>query len=474
MTPSSALEVATTVAAGAGELAQARWVHVSGAEAVTVAEAVATARSLLDAALLRAAERIQDTDAVREVGYASVKDYLTHLLGGHKGSGGGLMRALEQLQGLPAVQTALEAGRVTLPQARAIAGKVQALPRVPEFRERVAEQMLELVASHGHDASDLQASFSAIVRELDPESALVNADKEKAKRERGAHTARYLSFAEDALGGVRVTGYGTVEDAETIKTVLLPLSVPVTTEPGACGGIIAPPGTPRFDEDGIATSQACLDPGCGHEGRDPREAGVRMWDALLEACDRLRATNTLPRDHGTRPRVMVLIDHDSLQQRVIDTGHATEGITPTGARLSATAVRRLACDADLIPGVLGTAGQVLDVGRTQRLVTTALWTALTIRDQHCAFPSCGRPPLACDAHHILHWADGGTTDLDNLIMLCRHHHTLLHTTPWAVSIDPATRQPHWHPPPRLTLADLHGKMSYAPARPPGSPRGRAA
>jgi len=95
--------------------------------------------------------------------------------------------------------------------------------------------------------------------------------------------------------------------------------------------------------------------------------------------------------------------------------------------------------------------------------------ALIIRDQHCAFPGCGRPPLACDAHHITHWADGGTTDLDNLVMVCRHHHTLLHSTPWAVSIDPTTRQPVWHPPPRVTLADLHGKMSYAPARPPGSP-----
>jgi len=202
-----------------------------------------------------------------------------------------------------------------------------------------------------------------------------------------------------------------------------------------------------------------------------------MWDALVEACDRLQATDTLPRDHSTRPRVMVLIDHQSLRQQVIDTGLAREGVTPTGARLSATAVRRMACDAELIPGVLGAHGQVLDVGRTQRLVTTALWMALIIRDRHCAFPGCHRPPLACDAHHIQHWADGGATDLDNLVMVCRHHHTLLHTTPWAVTIDPKTRQPAWHPPPRVTLADLHDKMSYAPARPtrpPGSPPSKAA
>ena len=70
-------------------------------------------------------------------------------------------------------------------------------------------------------------------------------------------------------------------------------------------------------------------------------------------------------------------------------------------------VRRLACDAEIIPAILGTESQVLDVGRTSRLVTPGIWTALVLRDQHCAFPGCTRLPLACDAHHIIHWADGG-------------------------------------------------------------------
>jgi hypothetical protein len=91
--------------------------------------------------------------------------------------------------------------------------------------------------------------------------------------------------------------------------------------------------------------------------------------------------------------------------------------------------------------VLGSHGEVLDVGRTQRLVTPAIWKALALRDRHCRFPGCRRMPLACDAHHLQHWADDGPTSLDNLVLLCRGHHTLIHASPWYVRLDPITRQP---------------------------------
>lgn len=111
-------------------------------------------------------------------------------------------------------------------------------------------------------------------------------------------------------------------------------------------------------------------------------------------------------------------------------------------------VRRLACDADLIPAVLGTHSEVLDVGRTRRLVTTALWLALILRDQHCAFPGCTRPPAMCHAHHIKHWADHGKTELDNLALLCGHHHRVIHHTPWQIRLNPKDRKPELSPPPR--------------------------
>ncbi|WGX95169.1 HNH endonuclease signature motif containing protein [Nocardioides sp. L-11A] len=465
MTTPGALDPATAVLAHARELAGSDWDVLDGPDTVAAVESITAARSLLDAALLRGITHLEATDALRELGWASPKDFLTHLTGGHKGTGGGLIRATEQLRDLPAVQAALDSGQVTLPQARAIASKVHTLPRVPEFREQVAAAMLDLVATEGLDASDLQTAFGDVVRTLDPDAAIVNAEKERVKAERGAHHARHLRFTEDGHGGVKLTGYGTLEDAEKIKTTLHPLAAPATAEPGACGGTNRQPGEPMFDDHGFSTQTPCLTPGCGHDGRDPRDAGARLWDALVDACDRLANSDDLPRDHGTKPRVIVLIDQESLRQQIIDAGLAHEGHTPTGARLSATTIRRMACDAEIIPTVLGTESQVLDVGRAQRLVTAALWLALIARDRHCAFPGCTRMPLACDAHHVTHWADGGPTALSNLVMVCRHHHTVLHHTPWAVRIDLDTGQPVWTPPPRATLTSLHGKITYHPARP---------
>ncbi len=105
-----------------------------------------------------------------------------------------------------------------------------------------------------------------------------------------------------------------------------------------------------------------------------------------------------------------------------------------GAPLSAEAARRLACDARVIPVVLGGAGQPLDVGRVSYTTTLAIRRALVVRDEGCAFPGCGRPPGWCDAHHIVHWADGGETKLSNMVLLCGAHHRVVHHDDWAVRI----------------------------------------
>ena len=96
--------------------------------------------------------------------------------------------------------------------------------------------------------------------------------------------------------------------------------------------------------------------------------------------------------------------------------------------------------------MLGADGSVLDVGRAQRLVTAAIWVALVVRDQHCAFPGCRRPPVMCHAHHVVHWIDGGPTSLDNLVLLCGTHHRIVHGTPWRVRLSPSDRRPEFRAP----------------------------
>jgi len=253
-----------------------------------------------------------------------------------------------------------------------------------------------------------------------------------AREERAAHHGRFLSISDDGLGGVRLRGRGTVEDAEWLKSALFPLAAPEPAgEPGACGG------------DPARSATDCGVADCAHDGRDPREHGVRLWDAQVEACRRLTGTDTLPQSHGTVPRISVSIDHDALAARL------GEGLLEGGGSLSAAAVRRLACDAEILPFVLGSRSQILDVGRASRLVTVAIWLALVLRDRHCAFPGCTRRPIACDAHHIVHWVEGGPTCLDNLVLLCRTHHTMVHSTPWEVRLSSDDRRPEFLPPPRL-------------------------
>jgi hypothetical protein len=111
-------------------------------------------------------------------------------------------------------------------------------------------------------------------------------------------------------------------------------------------------------------------------------------------------------------------------------------------------IRRLACDAEVIPVVLGGTSEVLDVGRLRRLVTAVMWVALVVRDRHCTFPGCTRPPIMCHAHHIIHWLDGGKTCLDNLALLCGHHHRVIHNSPWEIRLDPVDRRPEFMPPPK--------------------------
>ena len=88
--------------------------------------------------------------------------------------------------------------------------------------------------------------------------------------------------------------------------------------------------------------------------------------------------------------------------------------------------RRLACDASVMRVVLSERSEPLDVGRRSKVVPPSMRRAVIVRDRRCRFPGCDRPHTWCDAHHIVHWADGGSTALSNLILLCRQHHRAIH------------------------------------------------
>lgn len=124
---------------------------------------------------------------------------------------------------------------------------------------------------------------------------------------------------------------------------------------------------------------------------------------------------------GDRCTVHVHTDVDTLRAD----GEGAESSLERGGNVSAETSRRLACDCGVVPWAESVDGDTLDVGRKTRSIPPAIRRALQRRDQGCRFPGCTAHKYD-DAHHIVHWADGGETRLDNLVTLCRHHHRAVH------------------------------------------------
>jgi hypothetical protein len=358
--------------------------------------------------------------ARKQLHWGSTADWFTHLAGLTRREGRrAVAHALQLIDERPATLEALRRGEASPAQASIVCDAVDTLPSSPVLRERGEQTLLD--EARRLNATELARTARHLADVVDPDRTERRDEAALAREERAAHTGRFMSLTEDGAGGIRIKGHGSTEDGAVLRAALLPLTKPA----------------PAVDPD---------TPGC-HAETDPRDHGARMFDALVELAQHALDTDRAPASHGARPRVAVTLDYQSLVTGLGDDPRA-EALTDDGLRLSVAAVRRLACDAELIPVCLGTDGEVLDVGRIARLVTPALWRALVARDRHCTFPGCTRPPVMCHAHHIVHWADGGKTSLDNLVLVCGEHHRVLHHTPWQVRLVPHVGTAEFLPPPR--------------------------
>src|ERR1700674_3903856 len=100
--------------------------------------------------------------------------------------------------------------------------------------------------------------------------------------------------------------------------------------------------------------------------------------------------------------------------------------------VSATTIERLACDSSIARVLLNSESLVIDVGRSKRVVSEPGRRALTARDGHCIWTECDRPASRSAAHHLVHWTHGGTSDLNNLVLLCHRHHWMVHEGGWQI------------------------------------------
>ena len=134
---------------------------------------------------------------------------------------------------------------------------------------------------------------------------------------------------------------------------------------------------------------------------------------------------------GQRPHLAVTVEMVTLAKQPGSRAAELEWAQP----IPAETARRLARDAAITPIVIGSESDQPRADRTTRVIAGAQRKALVVRDRGCRFPGCDRPPDWTDAHHIQHWADGGETRMDNLLLLCRRHHRMVHEEGWQLSWD---------------------------------------
>ena len=408
-------------------------------------------------------------------GSTSTRAWLGELLAMSVPQASLLARLASQLPSVPVVAAALAAGTVNVEQAAVIAATIADLPSEcgADAKARAAAVLTGYAVEQRERPETLRRHKDFIMQSVAPEQAEQLLGKQLARAERSAYDRRGLTMTLTGSGGYRM---GALMDAETAAIFLAALD-PISG-PGSLRGWVHPhaanaacdrehctahPTRPAADDmgplglgrDGVHriatglrgahTSADAADAGdAGGAGvdevlRDTRTAAARRLDALTFVCEQMLAEGQLPDNGGEKPQVVVTMRWHDLRDQV---GH---GLLDTGDLLTPETVRRLACDAKIIPAVLGGHGQVLDVGRARRLIDGPLRRALVLRDKGCAWPGCDRPPRWTDGHHLQHWIDGGPTSLNNAVLLCGHHHRETHKNQWTIRIA-ADGHPEFQPP----------------------------
>ena len=339
------------------------------------------ARNQIDAELARTAHRAELAQAPEHDGLKSMPSWLRGHCRLSPADATRVVRNGRALEHLPAVAAACADGQVTADQVSVIAPVTR-----PEYVAAAATQgvdldgidgaLAEVAASRPH--ADLGKVVHYYLSHLDPDGPEPDPTEQ-----------RFVSIAKHSDGTVTFRG-----------------------ELDAVGG-------EKFQ----AALESILQ--ANRPAGDTRSRGQQLGDALVQFADNALAAGNLPFLRTVKPHVVVTIPLADLADPHHGPGAAETGF---GARISAARARWLACDGNITRIVIGPEGQPLDLGRTKRVYPPHLRRATEARDRHCVFTGCYAPSYWCDVHHLLHWIDGGETDLDNSALLCESHSHLVCTT----------------------------------------------
>ncbi len=401
-------------------------------EAVESREALVRSLAVFDLVLVR---EVDGRDVAGRDGAAGTAMLLRDRLLIRPGEVHARVRLAAALDGqYPATRPALSEALISADHAGVVVSVVRRIPghvATVELRDRVETLLLDLARTL--DPGELQKAGRALLLMLDPDGG----DDDAAKRGR-----RTLSMYERDDGLTALHAVLDPEGAAVVSAALNPLAAP----------------QPMVDGE-----------------RDPRSAGRRRCDALIEVCRKVLNDGGLPTTGGERPQVSVLVPFSTLTGVLAETSgpfgfrgrcrpSGPDGGADTGGSGRVTmaeggpaytvhggtplpkgVVDRIVCDASVRRIVFGPRSELLDVGREARTVTGPIRAAVIARDQLCTFPSCDRPASWTEAHHMVHWNDGGPTAAANLALACSVHHDVAHYSGWDLRLGPDGRI-QWRPP----------------------------
>src|SRR4051794_26205070 len=353
-------------------------------------EALRGAMTVLEAVFVRRLREARDVGAPEAVCGRTTKGWLREEQFVSSVETARYMRCVFRLGAYPLVQAAFDAAQVSLAHVMALMGALDKLP--VELRETLEPVLVE----HARlcPPEDLAAFVDELLDALGIDKAS-DVRRERRLAERGVDL-------HPTMDGMRsLTGTLTPEVGKELAEAL------------------ARAGAPAGPED----------------DRTPRQ---RAHDALGVIAAAYLGDGGAPSFTGAPRTVIITIDLATLENELQDKWLRL----PDGATISAATARRLACDAEIIPVVLGTAGQIVDVGQAGREFDVATRRAAYARDGgRCAFPDCRAPVV--ELHHIVWRTRGGPGCLDNAAWLCTFHHYLAHKGGWTLQRDPVDKSYLW-------------------------------
>jgi hypothetical protein len=367
-------EVMSTIRSGIDEIRGQDLRFLSDAELTDRLQELSRSGRAIEAESARTVAEIDRRRSFERDGHLSVTSWIESTIGVGWSEAAKGVRVARALQEMPGVREALAEGDVSSSAVGTLVAAREANPA--EFAK--SEEIL-VEAARSLPVRDLKRAVEHWKSVVEPEAT---AAEEAERFER-----RVLHTSPTFEGMVRVDANLDPETGQCLITAL------------------------RSVTDGWARS----------DGEDDRTPGQRRADALGEICRGHLDRTDRPVVGGERPHISVVMDLESLEGRA---GRRCE-LDDVG-RITASAARRLACDASVARVITSGRSEPLELGRRTPVVPAPLRRAVVVRDGGCRFPPCDRPAPWCDAHHVIHWSDGGETALSNLILLCRRHHRMVH------------------------------------------------